>query len=73
VVLPPNLIAFLKDCARQHGTTVDVELAGIVARERDADDQRRLDEALALDAQDNRAFARTASAATREAFRRAAW
>jgi len=48
-------------------------LAEIVARERADDQQRRLDEALALDAEDNRAFARMASAAVREVFSESEW
>ena len=65
VSLPPDLAAFLESRAREHGTAVSAELAEIVARERAADEQRRLDEALALDAQDNRRFARTTLLAAR--------
>jgi hypothetical protein len=71
--LPRNLMDYLEQRAREHGSDVNTELAIIVARERAADQQRHLDEALALDDQDNRDFARTASTAVRNAFTRAAW
>lgn len=73
VSLPPDLAAFLESRAREHGTAVSSELADIVARERAADQQRRLDEALALDAEDNRSFTRTTSAAVREVFSESEW
>lgn len=73
VSFPPELAAFLEDRAKEHGTAVSAELAEIVARERAADQQRRLDEALALDAQDNRTFARATSVAAREAFGESEW
>ena len=73
VSLPPELAAFLEARAREHGTAVSAELADIVARERAADDQRRLDEALTLDAEDSRAFARTTAAAVREVFGESEW
>jgi plasmid stability protein len=68
VSLPPDLAAFLEDRAREHGKPVSAELAEIVARERAADEQRRLEQALALDAEDNRRFARAAEQAARESF-----
>jgi hypothetical protein len=73
VSLPPDLASFLEGRARERGTAVSTELAEIIARERAADNQRRLDEALALDAQDNLTFARTASAAVREVFTESEW
>jgi hypothetical protein len=73
VSLSPDLAAFLENRARERGTAVSAELADIVARERDAEDQRRLDEALVLDAEDNRRFARTAQLAVREAFGESEW
>jgi plasmid stability protein len=73
VSLPPDLASFLESRAREHGTAVSTELAEIITRERAADDQRRLDEALALDAQDNLTLARTTSAAVREVFTESEW
>ena len=73
VSLPPELAEFVERRAKEHGTAVSAELADIVARERAADDQRRLDEALALDAEDNRTFARMTSAAVREVFNDSEW
>lgn len=73
VSLPPELAAFVERRASAHGTAFSAELADIVARERAADEQRRLDEALALDAEDNRQFARAASLAARESFGDAEW
>jgi len=73
VSLPPDLAAFIESRARENGTAVSAELAEIVARERAADQQRRLDEALALDAEDNSRFARTTSLAVREAFGESEW
>ena len=73
VSLPPDLAAFLERRATEHGTAVSTELAEIVAREREADDQRRLDQALALDADDNRTFARATSAAVREVMSESEW
>jgi hypothetical protein len=73
VSLPPDLAAFLESRARENGTAVSAELAEIVARARSADQQRRLDEALALDAEDNSRFARTTSLAVREAFGESEW
>jgi plasmid stability protein len=73
VSLPPDLAAFLEDRAREHGRAVSAELADIVSRERQADEQRRLDEALALDAEDNRALARLTSAAVREVLGESEW
>lgn len=73
VSLPPDLAAFLERRAGEHGTALSTELADIVARERAADEQHRLDEALALDAEDNRRFARAASLAARESFGDAEW
>jgi hypothetical protein len=73
VSLPPDLAAFLENRARERGTAVSAELAAIVGRERAADEQRRLEEALALDAEDNRRFARAASNAAREAFGEPEW
>jgi uncharacterized protein YdaU (DUF1376 family) len=73
VSLPPDLAAFLENRARERKTAVSAVLAEIVARERADDQQRRLDEALALDAEDNRAFARMASAAVREVFSESEW
>jgi hypothetical protein len=73
VSLPPDLAAFLESRARERGTAVSAELAEIVARERAADEQRRLDEALALDAEDNRRFARTIHLAVRETFGDSEW
>jgi hypothetical protein len=73
VSLPPDLAIFLENRARERGTAVSAELAEIVARERSADQQRRLDEALALDAQDNHTFTRTTSLAVREAFSESEW
>ena len=54
VSLPPDLAAFLENRARERGTAVSAELAEIVARERASDEQRRLDQALALDAEDRK-------------------
>ena len=71
--LPPELAAFVERRASEHGTAFSTELADIVARDRAADEQRRLDEALALDAEDNRQFARAASLAARESFDGAEW
>ena len=71
--LPPDLAAFLEGRAGERGTAVSAELAEIVARERAADVQRRLDQALALDAYDNRRFARETSLAVREAFGEPEW
>jgi plasmid stability protein len=73
VSLPPDLAAFLESRAREHGTAVSTELAEIVARERAADEQRLLEQALALDAEDNRRFARGTSLAVREAFGESEW
>ena len=73
VSLPPDLAAFLERRATEHGTAVSTELVEIVAREREADDQRRLDQALALDADDNRTFARATSAAVREVMSESEW
>jgi hypothetical protein len=73
VHLPRNLIDYLEQRAREHGSDVNTELAMIVARERAADQQHHLDEALALDAQDNRAFARAASTVVRNGFTRTSW
>jgi hypothetical protein len=73
VSLPPDLAAFLESRARDRGTAVSAELAKIVASERAADEQRRLDEALARDAEDNRGFARATSLAARETFGEAEW
>jgi hypothetical protein len=73
VSLPPDLAEFLENRARERGTAVSAELADIVARERAAEDQRRLDEALVLDAEDNRRFARAGHLAAREAFGESEW
>lgn len=73
VSLPPDLVAFLESRAREHGTALSVELAEVVRRERDEDEQRRLDQALALDAEDNRRFARATSVAVREVFGDPEW
>jgi hypothetical protein len=73
VSLPPDLVAFLESRARERGTALSAELAEIVARERVADEQRRLDQALALDAEDNERFARATSAAAREALGNVEW
>jgi hypothetical protein len=73
VSLPPDLAAFLEHRAKERGTALSTELADVVARERDAEEQRRLDEALALDADDNRRFARAAGLAARESFGDAEW
>jgi N-methylhydantoinase A/oxoprolinase/acetone carboxylase beta subunit len=73
VSLPPDLAAFLESRARERGTAVSAELAEIVDRERAADEQRRLEQALALDAEDNRRFTRATSLAVREAFSDAEW
>ena len=73
VSLPPDLASFLESRARERGTAVSAVLAEIVAREKADDQQRRLDEALALDAEDNRTFARMASAAVREVFSESEW
>lgn len=73
VSLPPDLAAFLESRAQERGTAVSAVLAEIVAEARAEDRQRRLDEALALDAEDNRAFARMASAAVREVFSESEW
>jgi hypothetical protein len=73
VSLPPDLVAFLESRAREHGTALSTELAEVVARERAADEQRRLDEALALDAEDDRSFARGVAVAAREAFKDVEW
>ena len=73
VSLPPDLAAFLESRAKEHGTAVSAELAEIVARERAVDEQHRLDQALALDAEDNRRFARATSLAVREAFGEPEW
>lgn len=73
VSLPPDLAAFLESRARERGTAVSAELAEIVDRERAADEQRRLEQALALDAEDNRRFTRATSLAVREAFGDAEW
>ena len=71
--LPGDLVAFLESRAREHGTALSAELAEIVRRERAADEQDRLDRALALDAEDNRRFARAASLAARESFGEPEW
>jgi hypothetical protein len=73
VSLPPDLVSFLESRARERGTALSSELAEVVRRERDADEQRRLDQALALDADDNRRFARATSPAAREAFGDPEW
>ena len=73
VSLPPDLAAFLEARARERGTAVSAELAEIVARERAADEQARLDRALELDAEDNRRFARSTAHAAREVFEEAEW
>jgi plasmid stability protein len=73
VSLPQELAEFLERRAKEHGRAVSAELADIVAREREADDQRRLDDALALDAEENRRFARVTSAAVREVFSESEW
>ncbi|HEX7492271.1 MAG TPA: hypothetical protein VF337_11280 [Candidatus Limnocylindrales bacterium] len=73
VSLPPDLAAFLESRAKERGAAVSSVLAEIVAKERAEDQQRRLDEALALDAQDNVAHVRTASAAVREVFTESKW
>jgi hypothetical protein len=73
VSLPPDLAAFLEGRAKERGTAVSTELAEIVARERAADEQRRLEQALALDAEDNHRFARATSLAVREAFGESEW
>jgi hypothetical protein len=73
VSLPPDLIAFLERRAGECGTTVSAELADMVARECAADRQSRLDQALALDAEHNRRFARTTFAAARDAFGEPDW
>jgi hypothetical protein len=73
VSLPPDLVAFLESRARERGTALSAELAEIVARERVADEQRRLDQALALDAEDNRNFARATSVAAREVLGNVEW
>jgi hypothetical protein len=73
VSLPPDLAAFLEGRAKERGTAVSSVLAEIVAKERAEEQQRRLDEALALDAQENRAFARTTSATVREVFDDSEW
>jgi hypothetical protein len=73
VSLPPDLASFLERRAGERGTALSTELADIVAREKAADEQRRLDEALALDAEDNRRFASATSLAARESFGNAEW
>ena len=73
VSLPPDLAAFLERRAQEHGTAVSTELAEIVARERREDEQRRLDQALAVDAEDSVRFARATSLAVREAFGSDEW
>jgi plasmid stability protein len=73
VSLPPELAAFVESRAKEHGTAVSAELAAIVARELQADQQRRLDEALTLDADENRRYARTTSSAAREVFGESEW
>jgi hypothetical protein len=73
VSLPPDLAAFLESRARESGTAVSAVLAEIVARERAADEQARLDKALAMDAEDNRRFVRLTAHAVREVFKEAEW
>jgi len=73
VSLPQDLAAFLESRARERGTAVSAELADIVAREKAADEQARLDRALAADAEDNRRFVRLAGHAVREVFKEAEW
>jgi Arc/MetJ-type ribon-helix-helix transcriptional regulator len=73
VSLPPDLASFLESRAKERGTAVSSVLAEIVAKERAEDQQRRLDEALELDAEGNRAFARMASADVRDVFSESEW
>lgn len=73
VSLPADLVAFLEERARKNGRPFSTELAEVVARERAADEQARLDAALALDAEENRRFARATALAARERLADADW
>ena len=73
VSLPPDLAAFVENRARERGTAVSAELAEMVRHELEADQQRRLDAALTLDADENRRFARATSLAAREAIGESEW
>ena len=73
ISLPADLAAYLERRAREHGTAISTELADLVARERAADEQARLDQALALDAEENRRLAGLATHAVRDVFEEAEW
>jgi hypothetical protein len=73
VSLPPDLAEYLERRATEHGVPLSAELADIVRRDRTSVDQARLDEALALDAEDNRRLARAAEPSVRALLRDVEW
>jgi plasmid stability protein len=73
VSLPPDLAEYLERRATEHGVALSAELADIVRRDRTSVDQARLDEALALDAEDNRRLARAAEPSVRALLRDVEW
>jgi plasmid stability protein len=57
VSLPPDIWARISRRAAEHGVGFSTEVASIIRRELDSEDQAILDAALRLDAEENAAFA----------------
>ncbi len=62
ISLPPDLMAFVSRRREERKGTMSAAIAESIRRDMMAERQARLDEALALDAEDNVAFSRASGA-----------
>ena len=73
ISLPAELVAVVRDVARASGQSVSATIAAAIRRALDDADQARLDAALALDADQNEAFALAAAPVQAELLKRVDW
>ncbi len=73
ITLPENLLAEVRAAAAETGTGVSAVVAAALRRALADAEQERLDRALALDADDNAAWARDALALTARAWAELEW
>jgi hypothetical protein len=73
ISLPTDLVAELRTASAESGLGVSGLVAAAIRRTLDADDQERLNRALALDAEDNAAWATDALALTARAWADLQW
>ena len=73
ISLPAELVAVVREVAQSSGQSVSATIAAAIRRALDDADQARLDAALALDADQNEAFALAAAPVQAELLKRVDW